>query len=156
GCGRVPKSSSTGVRASTATTAAATVTHVDPGTGDPAEPVPGLVPATGFEIGMRSEAIPGLQSSLSLWQLETDSELVFVGDAGTPEAGLPAGRRGVELSTRHMPRRWLVLDADLAWTRARFTHGNPTGDRIPGAVERAASLAVTVRDGERWLASLQL
>jgi outer membrane receptor protein involved in Fe transport len=133
-----------------------TVTRVDPATGDPAEPVPGLVPASGFELGLRTEAIPGLQSSLSLWQLETDSELVFVGDAGTTEAGRPARRRGIEFGNRYTPAPWLVVDADLAWTRARFTDGDPAGDRIPGAVERVASIAVTVRDGERWLASLQL
>jgi outer membrane receptor protein involved in Fe transport len=133
-----------------------TVTRIDPATGDPAEPVPGLVPANGFELGLRTEAIPGLQSSLSLWQLETDSELVFVGDAGTTEAGRPARRRGVELGNRYMPVPWLIVDADLAWTRARFTDADPAGNRIPGAVERVASVAVTLRDGDRWLASLQL
>lgn len=133
-----------------------TVTRIDPNTGDPAEPVPGLVPASGFELGMRTEAIAGLQSSLALWQLETDSELVFVGDAGTTEAGRPARRRGIELSNRYTPRPWLLIDADLAWTRARFTDADPAGDRIPGAVERVASLAVTLRESERWLASLQL
>ncbi len=133
-----------------------TVTRLDPNTGDPAEPVPGLVPADGFEIGMRSEAIAGLQSSLSVWQLETDSELVFVGDAGTTEAGRPARRRGIEFSNRYTPRPWLLIDADLAWTRARFNDGDPAGDRIPGAVERVASLAVTLRERDRWLASLQL
>src|SRR5690606_32559121 len=87
---------------------------------------------------------------------ETDSELVFVGDAGTTEAGRPARRRGVEFSNRYTPRPWLLIDADLAWTRARFIDGDPAGDRIPGAVERVASLAVTLRDHDRWLASLQL
>ena len=118
-----------------------TVTRIDPATGDPAEPVPGLVPANGFELGLRTEAIPGLQSSLSLWQLETDSELVFVGDAGTTEAGRPARRRGVELGNRYMPVPWLIVDADFAWTRARFTDGDPAGDRIPGAAERVATAA---------------
>lgn len=133
-----------------------TVTRIDPASGDPAEPVPGLVPASGFEVGLRTEAVTGLQSSLALWQLETDSELVFAGDAGTTEAGRPARRRGIELGNRYMPTSWLIVDADFAWTRARFTDGDPAGDRIPGAAERVASIAVTVRDGERWLAGLQL
>ena len=69
---------------------------------------------------MRTEAIAGLQSSLALWQLETDSELVFVGDAGTTEAGRPARRRGIELSNRYTPRPWLLIDADLAKESARL------------------------------------
>ena len=61
-----------------------------------------------------------------------------------------------DTSNRYTPRPWLLIDADLAWTRARFTDADPAGDRIPGAVERVASLAVTLRESERWLASLQL
>src|SRR5690606_9811149 len=72
------------------------------------------------------------------------------------EAGRPARRRGVELGNRYMPVPWLIVDADLAWTRARFTDADPAGNRIHGAVERVASVAVTLRDGDRWLASLQL
>jgi hypothetical protein len=125
------------------------------GVTDTADPVPGLVAGRGGEIGVRTEAIPGLQSSLSLWQLKTDSELVYVGDAGATEAGRPGKRTGIEWNNRWIPASWFLLDADLAWTRARYSDESPDGDRIAGAVERAASVSMTVRDMGPWFGTLQ-
>jgi outer membrane receptor protein involved in Fe transport len=93
----------------------------------------------------------GLQSSLALWKLDFDSELVYVGDAGATEASAASRRRGVEFNNRWTPGRHVLIDADLAWTHARFANG----DRIPNAVDRVASLAATVRDIGPWSASLQ-
>ncbi len=132
-----------------------TTTTIDPRTGDPATPVPGLAASKGWEIGARTEALPGLQSSLAAWELRSDSELVYVGDAGTTEASRPSRRIGVEWNNRWIPVPWFLLDADLAWTKARFRDFDPAGDRIPGAVERVASVAMTLRDLGPWSASLQ-
>jgi outer membrane receptor protein involved in Fe transport len=129
-----------------------TTAAIDPKTGDPVDKVPPLVASRGLEIGARTEAIRGLQSSLALWMLEFDSELVYVGDAGATEASGASRRRGVEWNNRYIPLPWLLFDADLAWTHARFKNG----DRIPNAVDRVASLAATVRDLGPWSASLQL
>ena len=128
-----------------------TTTRVDPKSGDAVDPVPPLVASRGAELGLRTEALPGLQSSLALWTLRFDSELVYVGDAGATEASAASRRRGVEFNNRWVPNRWLLLDADLAWTRARFDNG----DRIPNAVDRVASVAATLRDVGPWTASLQ-
>jgi len=132
-----------------------TTTRIDPKSGDPTTPVPGLSAAKGWELGARTEAVEGLQSSLALWELRSDSELVYVGDAGTTEPNRPSRRRGVEFSNRWIPAPWFLLDADLAWTRARFSDSDPAGDRIPGAVESVASVATTVRELGPWSASLQ-
>lgn len=132
-----------------------TTASVDPKTGEPVDPVPGLVAARGWELGARTEWIPGLQSSLALWWLDLDSELVYVGDAGTTEPNRASTRRGVEWNNRWIPLPWLLVDADLAWTHARFTGDDPAGDRIPNAIDRVASVAVTARDVGPWSASLQ-
>ncbi|WP_231993263.1 TonB-dependent receptor [Mitsuaria sp. 7] len=129
--------------------------RVDPRSGDPVDPVPGLVKAKGYELGVRSEIVPGLQSSLALWKLDFDSELVYVGDAGVTEANRPSKRHGVEWNNRYVPVPWLLIDADLAWTRARFSDADPAGARIPNAVDRVASFGVTVRERGPWSASLQ-
>ena len=129
-----------------------TTASVDPKTGDPVDKVAPLVRAKGFELGARSEAIAGLQSSLALWWLNSDSELVYVGDAGTTEASAGSRRRGVEFSNRWIPLPWFLLDADFAWTHARFTNG----DRIPNSIDRVASVAATLRELDGWSASLQL
>lgn len=49
---------------------------------------------------------------------------------------------------------WRV-DLQLAATRARFTDSDPAGDRIPGAIERVASMGLTYDPGGRWYATLQ-
>jgi len=123
----------------------------DPKTGDPADKVPPLVSSRGFELGARTEALPGLQSSLAWWRLDLDSELVYVGDAGATEASAASARRGVEFNNRWAPVAWFLLDADFAWSHARFANG----DRIPNSVDRVASVAATVRELGPWSASLQ-
>ena len=112
--------------------------------------VPALVKTRGEEIGIRTEVVPHLQSSLSLWRLTLDSELVFKGDAGTTEAGRASLRRGIEWSNRYIPHDWLLVDLDLSASRAQFTDSDPKGSYIPGAVDRVASLGVTVKDLGRW------
>ncbi len=112
--------------------------RVDPKTGDPVDPATPLVRSKGAELGIRTGAIPNVQSSLALWYLKLDSELVFVGDAGTTEAGRPSQRYGVEWNTRWRPLPWMFVDLDLAWNRARFSDGAPEGDYIPGAPDSVA------------------
>jgi len=126
-------------------------TTIDPKTGDPVDKVPPLVASRGWELGLRSEALAGLQTSLALWKLDFDSELVYVGDAGATEASGASTRKGIEWNNRYIPVPWLLFDADLAWTHARFKNG----DHIPNAVDRVASVAATVRDFGPWSASLQ-
>jgi len=129
-----------------------TTATVDPRSGDPVNKVPVLVASRGAEVGVRTEAVPGLQSSLALWRLHVDSELVYVGDAGVTEPSLASIRRGVEFNNRWQPRQWLLFDADLAWTHARFDNS----DRIPNAVDRVGSVAATLRDLGLWSTSVQL
>jgi hypothetical protein len=132
-----------------------TTATVDPKTGEPVDKVPGLVAARGLELGARTEWFPGLQSSLAVWKLDFDSELVYVGDAGATEANRPSKRRGIEWNNRYVPAPWLLVDADLAWTHARFSDADPAGNRIPNAVDKVGSIAVTLRELGPWSASLQ-
>src|SRR3989440_1296128 len=114
--------------------------------------VPALVKTRGEEIGMRTEVVPRLQSSLSLWRLTLDSELVFKGDAGATEAGRASLRRGVEWSNRYIPHDWLLVDFDLSVSRARFTGADPlaAGNYIPDAIDRVASLGVSLKEFGPW------
>jgi outer membrane receptor protein involved in Fe transport len=126
-------------------------TRIDPRSGDALDPVPTWVPVDGAELGLRTQAVQGLQSSLVLWGLRSASELVYVGDAGSNEASLASRRRGIEFSNRWQPVPWFLLDADFALSRARFSDGS----RVPNSVERVASMAATVRDLQGYTASLQ-
>jgi outer membrane receptor protein involved in Fe transport len=93
---------------------------------------------------VRTQLVPNLESSLSLWLLALDSELLFTGDAGTTEPSRPSRRTGVEWSTRWTPLPWLLFDLDVALSRARFTEYDPVGDYIPGSIESAVSAGATI------------
>jgi len=129
-----------------------TTTTVDPSTGAAVDKVPALVKTKGEEIGVRTEAIPNLQSSLALWRLTSASELLFVGDAGTTEPSRPSLRRGIEWSNRYIPKPWLLVDLDLSVSHAQFTGDDPTasGNSIPGSIDRVASFGVTLKDLGPW------
>ena len=133
-----------------------TTITVDPKTGEAADKVTPLVRSRGLELGVRSDAIAGLQTSLSLYRLDFDSELLFIGDAGATEAGRPSRRYGIEFSNYYKAARWLSMDLDLAYARARSRGSDPAGDFIPGAIEGVAQLALTVTPPGPWSGSLRL
>ena len=129
---------------------------VDPVSGDPADAATPLVRSKGAELGARTEIIPDVQSSLALWYLKLDSELVFVGDAGATEAGRPSERYGVEWSTRWRAKPWLFVDLDVAFNHARFTGNAPEGNYIPGAPDAVVSAGVAVDRYGPWSGALFL
>jgi hypothetical protein len=132
------------------------VIRVDPSSGDAADPVTPLVRARGAEIGLRTVRVRGLQSTVALWYLGLDSELLFAGDAGTTEAGRPSRRVGIEWTNYARLAPWLTVDADLAFTRATFTDDDPAGTRIPGALDRVISAGVTIEPSRALFGSLRV
>ena len=133
-----------------------TTETVTPKEGLPTDPVTPLVRAKGAELGLRTEVVPGLQSSIALWQLRLDSELVFSGDAGDTEPSRASRRGGIEWSNHWIVNRHLLLDLDLAASRARFAEHDPIGDYIPGSIEKVASLGATLEALGPWSAQFQL
>ncbi len=133
-----------------------TVARVDPTTLAPVTAAPALVRSKGSELGVRTEWIPNLQSSLALWKLNLGSELVFVGDAGTTTATRPSRRNGVEWSNRYRPRDWLIMDADLSASKSEFSNFDPVGNRIPGSINRVAALGASVNEQGALSGTLQM
>ena len=135
-----------------------TTLTADPKSGAPADKVPALVRSKGYELGVRTSMLPGLQTSLSVYRLDFASELTFAGDAGTTQAGRPSRRTGFEIANYYKLSDWLTLDADLAFARARFSDNDPDGigSRIPGSVEGVASIAVAVDNLGPWFGAVQL
>ncbi len=116
-----------------------------------------IVASNGFEVGVRTEIIPGLQSSLAVYQLDFDSELLFAGDAGTTaDTGRPSRRVGFEFSNYYKPTSWMTIDADIAYARARYRNADIAGDRIPGSIEGVASLAMSIDNLGPYYGGLQL
>ncbi|MEM1057151.1 MAG: TonB-dependent receptor [Bacteroidota bacterium] len=133
-----------------------TTIRVDPATGASVNPVDPLVRTRGAEIGVRTVAVPGLQSTVSLWTVGLDSELVFVGDAGGTEASDASLHTGVEIASFYRATDWLRLALDVALTRSRFTEGDPDARRIENSVGRVISGGVYAGGDAGPLASLQL
>ncbi|WP_425066304.1 TonB-dependent receptor [Reyranella sp.] len=134
----------------------ATIT-VNPG--DPTQPIgalPLLVQSKGAEIGVRSQALKGFDTSLALFMLDFNSELLFVGDSGTTIASRPSRRIGVEWTNSYRPTAWASFDLDLAFTRARFTDWSPEGDLIPGAPDFVGSAGMTLGSDTGWFGALRL
>jgi hypothetical protein len=93
---------------------------------------------------------------VSLFWLELDSELLFVGDAGATEASRPSRRIGVEWTNFWRVHPNVGLDLDLTWTDAEFSDDDPAGNDIPGAIEATIAGGVTVTDLGRWFGALRL
>jgi hypothetical protein len=131
-------------------------TTEDPKTGLAVERALPIAQTKGAEVGVRTLAIPNLQSTLTFWALELQSELVFDGDVGTnvpsPYHSL---REGVEWANYYTPTKWLTIDADFAASSARF-EGNPVGgDHVPEAAGVIIASGVTVHDVYGWSSSLR-
>ncbi|MEX2495204.1 MAG: TonB-dependent receptor [Woeseia sp.] len=130
-----------------------TTIRVDPTDGvTPLQPVDPLATADALDVGVRTAPLPGLQLTADLWWLELDSELVFVGDAGTTETSGASRRRGVELGIFYAVRDSLLIDVDVSLSHARFENG----DRIPNAVDNTASLGLTWNPEGPWRAGARL
>jgi hypothetical protein len=130
--------------------------HVDPVTGEAVDPVDALVRATGFDAGVRIFTAGGYHSTVTAFWLELDSELLFVGDAGTTEASRPSRRVGLEWTNFWQVSPVVGIDLDATWTDAEFTDDDPAGNDIPGAIVATVAGGVTVRDLGRWSGSLRL
>lgn len=124
-------------------------------TGAPVVNVSPLVRAIGEEVGYR-HFTPKFNTTLTLWQLNIASELVFSGDHGTTSAGSPTVRRGVELSNYFTPQPGVIYDADLATSTARFLDDpSHQGTGVPESLAAVISAGATL-DRPAFATSLRM
>ncbi len=130
--------------------------RVDPTDGvTPVERVSPLVRSRGLEAGVRTSALPGLVSTVSVWFLDLDSELVFVGDAGGTEASGASRRYGVEFANYYKATPWLTFDADVSFTHARYRNAAPD-DRIANSIATVVTAGVVAGRSAGIFGSLRL
>ena len=131
----------------------------------PSTPITPLVPTKGAEIGVRTLAVPHLQSTVSVWYLYSASELQQSGDTGgTTASASPSNRYGVEWANYYALLGHLAIDFDLADSKALFTEidpddaapGSPGGKYVPEAVGLVISSGVTLQDYKGIWGSLRL
>lgn len=112
-----------------------------------------LARARNYEIGVRSKpwGPGGVELIATIWRLDLQSELVFVGDEGTTEIRGPSRREGVEVGVRGQVSGPLYVNGSFTWTKAEFRNG----DAIPLAPEYTAYGAVILKWPEGLTSQLQ-
>jgi len=131
----------------------------------PATPIPPLIPTKGAEVGVRTLAVPHLQSTISFWYLHSASELQQSGDTGgTTASRQPSDRYGVEWANYYTPLEHVAFDFDLANSKALFSEideddaapDSPGGRRVPEAVGLVMASGITLHDLKGFSGSLRL
>lgn len=129
---------------------------VDPIEGGAIDPVDPLVDSFGYEAGLRGFWNARLNSSIALWSLELDSELLFVGDAGNTEASRGSKRERVEVTSYYrLTDRWTV-DLEYAYTDSKFTDYAPEGDHSSGAIDQVVQMGLSAELEGGWFGSVRL
>ena len=121
--------------------------HSNDGRGVVREPdgVTPLTRARGYEVGARTRLFDRLDLAGSLFRLDLDGELVWVGDEGTTEARGATQRQGLEAEARLRLLPWLFADADLTLTRATYVENAGNGDAVALAPTLILSGGVSAR-----------
>ena len=120
-----------------------TTITIDPGSGEPAEPVDPLVQSNGGELGLRYEHEDRFNATLTGFWIDLDSELLFVGDAGGTEVNGASTRNGLEFTTFLQATDWLAVNFSYTYTDSKFENDEGAGREIPGAIESSATLGLT-------------
>ena len=123
-------------------------------------PVPALVGSIGKEVGLRTQYFEGLQSSLAIWKLNSNSEIIYSADSsiGSTTPNGASQRSGIEWNNHYIANNWLFFDADIAWTHAEYSIMNDngsTGNSIPNAVGKVAIFRGAVHDLGSWAAGVE-
>jgi hypothetical protein len=141
------------------------VSDENPYADTPGPRIPLLIPTKGGEAGVRTLAVPHLQSTLSLWYLHSASELQQSGDTGgTTASRQPSNRYGIEWANFYTPLKHWAFDFDVANSRARFTSvdeddaapGSPGGRWVPEAVGWVIASGATMHGIKGFSGSLRL
>lgn len=122
-----------------------------------AAPLPVLDPALDRrfgEVGWRGALPGGVDARVSAWRAASSSEITLTGTDGWRESPRPSLREGVRLALRYEPARWIALDLDATWSKARF--GDGAREAVAAAAGAYATAGATVRPARGWSASLSV
>jgi hypothetical protein len=121
-----------------------------------------LAPTTGEEVGLRTNIVPMVQAQVAVFQEDFSSEQEYDQDQGEDQASAPSRRQGIEVSGAYHPLRWLELNTDLAFSKARYDASavelakfGLAGPFIANAPSFIGSLGVLVDNLGPWFGGLQ-
>jgi len=93
-------------------------------------------------------------STVALFYLHSDSELLYVGDAGASEPGPATERYGIEWAAYWKPQDWITVDNELTLSKGVLL-GDAAGNDIPGAVPLTMTTGLTIGRDEGWYGTLR-
>jgi outer membrane receptor protein involved in Fe transport len=134
----------------------ASVNTIDPVTLDPTEAEEVLVEGKGSEIGFRYDTLNGFNIAVAVFELRTDSELVFVGDAGTTEPSDPTRRSGVEINSFWEITEDWVVDFSAAKANGHFRGLPSNANSITDAHDEVVAAGLTHVGNNGLTASLRV
>ena len=132
-----------------------TTITVDPISGEQADKVDPLVDSLGYEIGLRGFWSERFNTSIALWSLSLDEELLFVGDAGNTETSRESERYGVELTGYYRLNPQWTLDIEYAYTDSEFSDFSQDGNEIPGALKHVVQTGLSYEGQSGWFSTLR-
>jgi hypothetical protein len=94
---------------------------------------PALVRSRGAEVGARVSPAQAWRSTVAVWALNLDNELIWDGDHGTNAPSFPSDRVGVTWSNTYRASPQLAFNLDASYVHARFA--GQSHPFIPGALE---------------------
>ena len=111
--------------------------------------------AYGGEVGFRTRISDHLHLGVATWILQSQEELVFVGDAGETEINDESRRYGIDLEARLRILPWLWADADLNLSRGRVVDASSGADEIALAPRRTSTGGLTFSHPTGWDGTLR-
>ena len=85
----------------------------------------------GVDFGVVLTPVSSMIIKMVAWQLHSQQEFIYVGDAGIVEPGGRTIRMGIDLSLRQQLRPWLFADVDMNFTRAKLPDNAKGQDDVP-------------------------
>lgn len=107
------------------------------------QPVDVFAKQEGYELGIRYELGSQFNASLTWFSLDSDSELLFVGDAGNTEPSDGSERTGYEFSLFWTPSYNWALDLNGAIVDSQFTGVPSQFNHIPNSFSHVYSGGIT-------------
>lgn len=87
--------------------------------------------AYGSDLGFIWKPVSRLLMNVAYWNLFSEQEFVYVGDAGIVEPSGESVRHGADLSVRYQPLGWLFWNFDANYAFARSVEGDADNNYIP-------------------------
>lgn len=121
---------------------------------------PLIAKSDGDEVGVRSNILPNLTATVTLFQIDFQSEVTYNPDVGMDTPGPPSHRFGAEFNTTYQPFDWLEIYTSIAASHARYTEpyddgSGHSGTYIPNAPREIGSLAAYLRNLGPWSGSVE-